>query len=182
MCFCTSPSGYFTETKRNLVRWWNSETLTQRCLSCPLLSASCCCWYFLLNKLEFRRQRKCNLNFLSQPVCISFSRCLLLLVDLSGPLLVPFVPLCCLFGLSIFPVSLQLLALLVCLAPLLLSTFLLFFLKAKQTGKVSVGLVILHVTVLKKLNFTIIYQRKQQGNEHHLLGASMTDMVMSQNC
>lgn len=94
---------------------------------------------------------------------VSFSRCLLLLLDLSSPLFVPFVPLYCFLSLSVLPVLLQLLALLLCLTPLLLATSLLFFLQAKQTSEAIVASA--NVTTLKKLNFTIVCLRKQQGNE-----------------
>lgn len=56
---------------------------------------------------------------------------LLLLIDLTGPLSIQFVPLGRLLGLSVFPVLFQLLPLLLRLAPLLLSAFLLFFLNDK---------------------------------------------------
>lgn len=69
--------------------------------------------------------------------------CLLLLINLSGPFFVPFLPQRRFFGLSVFPVSLQLLALLLCLATLLDVTLLLFFLKITAVvGKVGLWLVI----------------------------------------
>lgn len=40
-------------SKWNLVRCLDSETLTQFGFSCCLVSASCCCWYFLSNKRTF---------------------------------------------------------------------------------------------------------------------------------
>lgn len=61
--------------------------------------------------------------------------CLLLLIDLSSPFFVLSLPQRCFFGLSVFPLSLQLLALLLCLATLLQAAFLLFFLKT--TGAVG---------------------------------------------
>lgn len=69
--------------------------------------------------------------------------CLLLLINLSGPFFVPLLPQYRFFGLSVFPVSLQLLPLLLCLATLLDVTLLLFFLKiTAAVGKVGLWLVI----------------------------------------
>lgn len=58
LCLCSVTS----HLKPHLLKVWSCQTLTQRCFSCSLLSASCCCWYFLFNTRPFRRQRKCNLN------------------------------------------------------------------------------------------------------------------------
>lgn len=54
---------------------------------------------------------------------------LLVLIDLGSPLFVPSLPQRRFFGLSVFPLSLELLALPLCLGTLLQPTFLLFFLK-----------------------------------------------------
>lgn len=64
----------------------------------------------------------------SSSSCLSRRR-LLLLIDLTGPLFIQFVSLGCLLGLAVFTILFQLLPLLLRLAPLLLSAFLLFFLK-----------------------------------------------------
>ncbi len=112
----------------------------------------------------------------SSPVWISFSCHLLLLLDDTGPLLVPLFPLQCLPGLSVFPVFLQLLSLLFCLASLLLATFLLFFLQAKQISKGSTGLVILQIKVSEKLDVTT-ENCKAMSTERHFLGVYVTEKV-----
>lgn len=94
----------------------------------------------------------------NRPVWV-FPFILLLLVDLRSPLLVPFLPHCCLLGLSVLPLLLQMLALLFSFASLLLLAFLLFFLKAQRGDELRTALIL---DAIKKVGHI------EQEQQHHL--------------
>lgn len=133
-----------------------------------------------LHILGFRRQGK----KLSRPVWHVSFICLLLMLYLNGPLFVSFVPLYCLLGLSVFPLSLKLLALLFCLTTLLLTAFFLFFLKStKQSGMANSWLVIVQkVQSLKTLTLQYIPEENDDGNQVYLSQVCNNAMLTSHIC